>query len=67
MLQLDQPYVLPNVEMRGCTISSPSTSRGPNAGSTESGSNECYTVWEPVVLRQEWTVSVFASLPTFPA
>lgn len=38
----------------GCNLSSPSTSR--TAQNVESGQNECVTIWEPVQLRQEWTI-----------
>ncbi|CAD5210270.1 unnamed protein product [Bursaphelenchus xylophilus] len=44
-----------NFDLRACSISCPSTSR--YAGNAETGSNECFTVWEPVFLRQEWTIN----------
>ncbi|CAD5206938.1 unnamed protein product [Bursaphelenchus okinawaensis] len=43
-----------NFDLR-CSISCPSTSRYLN--NTETGSNECFTVWDPVFLRQEWTIN----------
>lgn len=39
-----------------CNVSCPSTSRSLNSG-VENGSHECYTLWEPVNLRQEWTIN----------
>lgn len=37
------------------TLSMPSTSRL-NINSSSETKNDCYTVWEPLQLRQEWTV-----------
>lgn len=50
-----------NGSARGFQISSsqPSTSRGENSQPAAETHNECITMWEPVHLKQEWTVSFF--------
>lgn len=40
-----------------CSLSTPSTSRTATLN-PESGQNQCITIWEPVQLRQEWTVCI---------
>jgi len=39
----------------GCNVTFPSTSNS-SWNNVESGQNECVTIWEPVQLRQEWTI-----------
>uniref|UniRef100_A0A914DDZ4 Speckle-type POZ protein n=1 Tax=Acrobeloides nanus TaxID=290746 RepID=A0A914DDZ4_9BILA len=50
-----------NGSARGFQISSsqPSTSRGENSQPAAETHNECITMWEPVHLKQEWTISNF--------
>ncbi|KAI6178814.1 Speckle-type POZ protein [Aphelenchoides besseyi] len=46
---------IPNLDLR-CNISCPSTSRSASMFGIEPSSSECVTIWQPVTLRQEWTI-----------
>ncbi|KAI6228985.1 Speckle-type POZ protein [Aphelenchoides fujianensis] len=46
---------IPNFDLR-CNVSCPSTSRSASMHGIEPSNSECVTIWQPVTLRQEWTI-----------
>lgn len=52
----DQPMIVQQEQnaVNHSSDSSPSTSRGPTKAP-----HQCVTIWEPVSLKQEWTVRIF--------